>query len=286
MWMYYYRARYHDAAIGRFISEDPMGFGAGDSNLYRYVGNSPTNFTDPTGNFALGSWVAPVIYSGLVTLAAVTIAPDAAQAPKSACDIKPGDNSLTRAAIEILGNLGLGIATSIAKSSFKSIVNMLTSPGSLPGGAFSKSWPVIDEALDPGSIKQLNNLSCGQACSEMLLRDRNIFVGQEDLMELVGKGTTYEKQLAQALNEVDISSSGRWTGLGVDSGIESIHGLNATGSWAAHMRGTSSTGHWIVVDGFDDAGRVIIRDPWQATRYKMNLSDFQQRWTGFSVWRY
>jgi hypothetical protein len=31
-----------------------MGFGAGDSNLYRYVGNSPTNFTDPSGNFALG----------------------------------------------------------------------------------------------------------------------------------------------------------------------------------------------------------------------------------------
>jgi RHS repeat-associated protein len=31
--LYYCRARYYDAAIGRFISEDPMGFGAGDSNL-------------------------------------------------------------------------------------------------------------------------------------------------------------------------------------------------------------------------------------------------------------
>jgi hypothetical protein len=31
------------------MSEDPIGFAAGDANLYRYVGNSPTNFVDPNG---------------------------------------------------------------------------------------------------------------------------------------------------------------------------------------------------------------------------------------------
>ena len=46
---YYYRARYYDAPVGRFISEDPIGFEAGDANVYRYVLNSPTNFTDPSG---------------------------------------------------------------------------------------------------------------------------------------------------------------------------------------------------------------------------------------------
>ena len=45
----YYRARYYDAGNGRFISEDPLGFGAGDGNLTRYVFNSPTNFVDPSG---------------------------------------------------------------------------------------------------------------------------------------------------------------------------------------------------------------------------------------------
>jgi RHS repeat-associated protein len=45
----YYRARYYDSAVGRFISEDPLDFGAGDTNLTRYVGNSPTNGTDPSG---------------------------------------------------------------------------------------------------------------------------------------------------------------------------------------------------------------------------------------------
>ncbi|MDJ0674653.1 MAG: RHS repeat-associated core domain-containing protein [Calothrix sp. MO_167.B42] len=47
--LYYYRARYYDAATGRFISQDPIGFEAGDGNLYRYVFNSPTNFNDYSG---------------------------------------------------------------------------------------------------------------------------------------------------------------------------------------------------------------------------------------------
>jgi RHS repeat-associated protein len=47
--LYYYRARYFDANIGRFIGQDPIGFSAGDSNLYRYVGNSPMSATDPSG---------------------------------------------------------------------------------------------------------------------------------------------------------------------------------------------------------------------------------------------
>jgi RHS repeat-associated protein len=46
---YYYRARYYDPQTGRFLSQDPIGFAAGDMNLYRYVSNSTPNFTDPSG---------------------------------------------------------------------------------------------------------------------------------------------------------------------------------------------------------------------------------------------
>ena len=42
-------ARYYDPASGRFLSEDPLGFAAGDMNVYRYVGNNPVNLVDPTG---------------------------------------------------------------------------------------------------------------------------------------------------------------------------------------------------------------------------------------------
>jgi RHS repeat-associated protein len=52
----YANARYYQPYTGRFISQDPSGFAAGDTNLYRYVGNAPTTATDPTGLYAvLGS---------------------------------------------------------------------------------------------------------------------------------------------------------------------------------------------------------------------------------------
>jgi RHS repeat-associated protein len=45
---YYNRARYYDQNIGRFISEDPIGF-QGGVNFYRYAGNDVTNAIDPLG---------------------------------------------------------------------------------------------------------------------------------------------------------------------------------------------------------------------------------------------
>jgi RHS repeat-associated protein len=43
--------RWYAPAIGRWTSEDPIGFDGGDTNLSRYVGNGPTNGVDPTGRF-------------------------------------------------------------------------------------------------------------------------------------------------------------------------------------------------------------------------------------------
>ncbi|MEA3467526.1 MAG: RHS repeat-associated core domain-containing protein [Thermodesulfobacteriota bacterium] len=44
----YYRTRYYDASIGRFISADPIGF-IGGINFYAYVLNNPVNIIDPVG---------------------------------------------------------------------------------------------------------------------------------------------------------------------------------------------------------------------------------------------
>src|SRR5438046_4435459 len=52
------RARYYDVTTGRWISQDPLGFDAGDSNLYRYVTNDPTTHSDPSGQEVLGGWSA------------------------------------------------------------------------------------------------------------------------------------------------------------------------------------------------------------------------------------
>ena len=48
--------RWYDSTVGRWLSQDPSGFVAGDANLYRYVGNSPTSATDPSG-LGLVDWL-------------------------------------------------------------------------------------------------------------------------------------------------------------------------------------------------------------------------------------
>ena len=45
----YNRARYYDPSVGRWLSEDPLGFTAGDANVGRYAGNQITAAADPSG---------------------------------------------------------------------------------------------------------------------------------------------------------------------------------------------------------------------------------------------
>jgi RHS repeat-associated protein len=51
--LYFYRSRYYDSKLGRFISEDLIRFDGGE-NFYAYVTDSPTNSVDPFGFCGLG----------------------------------------------------------------------------------------------------------------------------------------------------------------------------------------------------------------------------------------
>ena len=47
--IYFYRSRYFEQSIGRFISEDGARFFGGDTNLIRYVSNQVLDRIDPSG---------------------------------------------------------------------------------------------------------------------------------------------------------------------------------------------------------------------------------------------
>ena len=47
--LYHYRARAYSPTLGRFLQPDPIDFGGGDGNLFRYVANNSINFIDPLG---------------------------------------------------------------------------------------------------------------------------------------------------------------------------------------------------------------------------------------------
>jgi RHS repeat-associated protein len=51
--MYLVGARTYDPSTGRWGQIDPIGFDAGQANLYKYAGNDPTNAEDPSGLIGL-----------------------------------------------------------------------------------------------------------------------------------------------------------------------------------------------------------------------------------------
>jgi RHS repeat-associated protein len=86
--LYHVRNRTLHAQLGRWLERDPIGYDAGDTNLYAYVANRPTVFVDPAGldvgdpgwwslvpvvgsaweaahDFECGRWVWGIINTGL-----------------------------------------------------------------------------------------------------------------------------------------------------------------------------------------------------------------------------
>ncbi len=70
------RARLYAPQLGRFLSEDPLGYGGGDTNLYSFAWNNAKNWNDPTGmsgveSAAINGIAAPTFFGG-ASVAAIT----------------------------------------------------------------------------------------------------------------------------------------------------------------------------------------------------------------------
>ncbi len=67
--LYYYRSRYFDPELGRFLTRDFAGYKDG-LNLYQYVGSNPVNFVDPLGAWRVwgygDTWFDYIPGSGLI----------------------------------------------------------------------------------------------------------------------------------------------------------------------------------------------------------------------------
>lgn len=120
-------------------------------------------------------------------------------------------------------------------------------------------------------------ISCAAAVGEMLSGGT---LKQSELFELVG---TIPEKLAEYLGV-------GWKGGFVPKLQREIafDAIMRTGKpWAAELRDQFyhrvEMGHMVVVDGFDAAGNIKIRDPMHATRYEMTREDFFEHWSDRAI---
>ena len=71
--LYYYRARYYDPVLKRFIAEDPIGL-AGGLNGYSYADGNPVSNTDPSGTIVPVAGIYARCVAQCMAMAAVTAA--------------------------------------------------------------------------------------------------------------------------------------------------------------------------------------------------------------------
>lgn len=130
------------------------------------------------------------------------------------------------------------------------------------------SWNVINETPG-GSVAQSTPVSCGAARGEMLSG-----ISEADLIQAAGAPTD-AASLARA-----IGGRGGYVGPG------SLNALIDNGPFAAHLYEGGPMGHFVVVDGLDQLGRIMIRDPWAGgSTYVMSPSEFLRVWNGEAVFK-
>jgi Papain-like cysteine protease AvrRpt2 len=151
-------------------------------------------------------------------------------------------------------------------------------------------WQVIDEVYDPTIVQQQDRFACGPACGEMLLKEYGInHINQTLIANECMEVPVDVRDLVRVLNQLQPIGFPRWVGgfpeIQDVSDADVFDLLISTGVWAAELRQLGTRiGHLVIVDGWDTYGLILIRDPWQQTRYKIEKGEFLKHWTN-AIWR-
>ncbi len=73
----YMQARYYDAAVGRFLSPDPIAPSSGNifsTNRFAYVNNNPVRYNDPSGKCIWDACIAETYVAGIIIAAGAAYA--------------------------------------------------------------------------------------------------------------------------------------------------------------------------------------------------------------------
>lgn len=143
-------------------------------------------------------------------------------------------------------------------------------------------WAVLNERFASDVVRQSDQGSCVAAVGQMLSKGE---LSEAELIKTIGIPGN-PKQLAKQLEE---KIGGGWSSKA--RGKIGIEEMCKNGPWAAMLdeytwfpiRGNQP--QLVMVEGLDDLGRLKISDPLEGTRYEMTIQDFNDAFSGSTVYR-
>ncbi|WP_048688954.1 RHS repeat-associated core domain-containing protein [Catenovulum maritimum] len=179
------QARYYDPVIGRFYSNDPVGFTNASPvhsfSRYTYANNNPYKYTDPDGEFPVLGFIAGVAlevtrqaltgeikdtsFSGIAKNVGKALVSGAAGATGAGLASKVASLSLAgRTAVNAASGAAIGASSTVANNAIdgKNLTDNVGTGaliGSAAGAAGSLVGDGIDAAKTMANQKAFNNLS-------------------------------------------------------------------------------------------------------------------------------
>ncbi len=279
----YMNARYYLPGVGRFASADTVVQNFANPQTYNRFGyalNNPLRFTDPTGHRACSGpndyGCVPDEYED----------PGVTQVSGGMDDfwlifsiVSMGSSKGVQAAGEALETayecVTGGVGQCVATAALGRAVDFV---GSVGGRAWTKLSSTVSDLVP----QQLTNLSCGSACGSAMLRAKGINISEAEFLEIAGQPMEMD-DLADILNSFD--PDGNWVSGTLTSkdftDTEIVDILTSDGTWFASMKLTgTSYQHMVLIDGYDELGRIRVHDPADGKLYFMTQEEFLQVWGG------
>ena len=179
---YFYRNRIYSTKLGRFISEDPLRFGGGDTNFFAYVKNNTTNRRDPFGYcpFDLEQCMKDFLRSNYGDFVANTLVPNFALG-----SIVSDLGNFVETSLESLLVKGSILASTLGYSAYKGA--QYFDIMSQSAGSFSQFFPYQARAQAAGEAARAANIA------------RAVGVGSAEIVSGAGIGATSFASTAQLI---------------------------------------------------------------------------------------
>lgn len=107
----------------------------------------------------------------------------------------------------------------------------------------------------------------------MLANHHGLKINQNEILENIGDWSN-SVALADFLNSKETGNDVEWIGGGFGGDERHIDAITKQNKvWAVMLRDGQAAGHAVLITGRDRQGRIIVKDPFDQTTYKMETTE-------------